>query len=270
MLKIIKYIGIAFFCLLCVASLAAFISSRMALDTQFSHTESTINLPKLSSNTADGLVTVDIGSTSFRARIAGFDGNDAKPLVILLHGFPVTSAMWIELLPLLAERGFRALAIDQRGYSPGARPGSVEGYRTMKMVEDVFSLADVIGAQDFHLVGHDWGSAIGWYSVMKQPNRILSFTGLSVPHPHAFFSSVQNDPNQKSKSWYFTLFNLPLVPEIVLSMNDFRALKIEYEVMNSTKEHDFLTVLREPGALTAALNWYRAAGKMENMLENHT
>ena len=151
----------------------------------------------------------------YRARISGFNDTD-KPLVILLQGFPVTFATGIDLIDPPALSRFRVIALDQRGYSPGARPVDQEEYFSMRMVEDVFLLADSLGADKFHRVGHDWGSAIGWYSVMFQPWRIINYCGLSVPHLFAFFEAVENDPDQAAKTWYFNLFALPVITEIVL------------------------------------------------------
>src|SRR5574339_996924 len=95
---------------------------------------------------------------TFRVRKAGDTGEP----VVLLHGFPETSHMWLQLIPKLVEAGYRCVAPDQRGYSPGARPADVEAYAYRALASDVFALADAAGFDRFHLVGHDWGALVGW------------------------------------------------------------------------------------------------------------
>ncbi len=102
--------------------------------------------------------TIEANGMTFRARTAGESGEP----VILLHGFPETSHMYIPLMERLAAEGYRCLAPDQRGYSPGARPEGVENYRYLKLAEDIRGFADAMGAERFHLVGHDWGAGAGW------------------------------------------------------------------------------------------------------------
>jgi len=107
---------------------------------------------------------------TFHCRTAGDSGEP----VILLHGFPETSHMWVELLPKLEAAGYRCLAPDQRGYSPGARPEGKENYQYGDLASDVFALADAWGVDRFHLVGHDWGAGAGWAAVATNPDRIAS------------------------------------------------------------------------------------------------
>jgi len=176
---------------------------------------------------------------------------------MLLHGFPVTSAMWIELLDPLVEAGYRVLAFDQRGYSTGARPTEVNEYTVAKLTSDVIAVADAAGLEQFHLIGHDWGSIIGWSTVLQHPQRILSWTGLSIPHPTAFTDALENDPDQGERSGYFLLFQTPWLPEAMFSFNDFSMLSPIYQNMSAQQNAEYLSVFSEPGALTAALNWYR-------------
>ena len=148
---------------------------------------------------------------TFRCRICGLE-NQGEP-VILLHGFPETSHMWERLMKELAERGYRCLAPDQRGYSPGARPKDIKNYLLSRTASDAAALADEVGFKKFHLVGHDWGSACGWAAVELYPDRIQSWTSLSVPHMTAFSHALTRNPVQMIRSSYMLLFQLPLVPE---------------------------------------------------------
>ena len=127
------------------------------------------------------------------------------------------------------------------------------------MVDDVFAVADAVGGERFHLVGHDWGAAVGWGVVLGQPDRVLSWTPLSIAHPAAFGAALQNDPDQQSRSSYFTLFVTPGVPETLFTFNDLWLLKNIYGDMRSEKVDEYVSVFSEPGALTAGLNWYRAS-----------
>ena len=140
--------------------------SALSLDWNHKHRAETAALPMLDAETHNGLVRIAANGMEFRARVAGLD--NTGPGVVLLHGFPETSAMWIPLIELLSDQGFRVVAFDQRGYSPGARPEALDAYSIPQLVDDVFAVAQATGMQQFHLVGHDWGAAVGWAAVMAQ------------------------------------------------------------------------------------------------------
>jgi len=130
------------------------------------------------------------------------------PPVILLHGFPETSASWADVVPGLHRHGFRTLAPDQRGYSRGARPKGRRSYSIAELVRDVVALADAAGAERFHLVGHDWGGIVAWHFASAHPERLLTVTSLSTPHPAAFQDSLLRS-TQLLKSYYMFAFQLP-------------------------------------------------------------
>jgi pimeloyl-ACP methyl ester carboxylesterase len=179
--------------------------------------------------------------------------------VILLHGFPVTSAMYGPLIEAAAAAGHRVVAFDQRGYSPGARPESVSDYAIPELSADVLAVADAVGFDTFHLVGHDWGSAVGWSVVLRHPERVRSWTGLSIAHPIAFRTALLEDPEQQQRSSYFRLFVTPWLPETLMTMNGLQGLKSGYAHMPEAERDEYARVFSEPGALTSALNWYRAS-----------
>ncbi len=256
LIKFAKFVAYSVLGLVLLVVLIAAIGSYFSLDRSFSHTTDSADLPQFASSLSTGLVQLDANGYTFRARIAGFD-NEAGELVILLHGFPVTSAMWKPLLPALADSGFKAIAFDQRGYSPGARPLDSSAYAIDQLVSDVTAVADELGVEKFHLIGHDWGSAVGWNTVLRHPSRILSWTGLSIAHPAAFGDALENDPDQQSRSAYFAVFSAPLVPEMLLTFNDLSVLTAAYEGMNEDSISEYRRVFSEPRALTSALNWYR-------------
>lgn len=196
---------------------------------------------------------------TFRCREAGESGEP----VILLHGFPETSHMWVELMPKLVEAGYRCLAPDQRGYSPGARPEGRENYQTHLLAADVIALADAWGVEKFHLVGHDWGAGVGWRVVMTYPERIQTWTALSIPHPASYGRAFREDPDQQQKSQYIGFFQEPGVAEAAFAENDWAALKAVWTESPPEEVEEYLSVFTQPGALTAALNWYRGSFGME-------
>ena len=149
----VKYFGyfIAGILVLLLIGVGAFwVGAQMSLDHSYTHSKRTAELPIFGMGSNQGLVQISTERGDFRARAAGFAGQEKKPLVVLLHGFPVTSAMWLDLIPVLAEAGYRVVAFDQRGYSPQTRPATIEQYAVSEMVNDVFAVADAVGGEHFH------------------------------------------------------------------------------------------------------------------------
>ena len=206
---------------------------------------------------ADHTLVTEISANGLRFRVRRSDragGADAEG-VILLHGFPETSHMWIPLLERLAGDGYRAVAPDQRGYSPGARPPEVADYLYEQLVEDVVAIADASGFDRFHLVGHDHGAGVSWMTAHLHPERLLSHTALSVPHPRAFGEAIDGDPDQRRRSRYIALFNTPGEAEEALRG------RLSGMWQDSSREQvaDYRAVFGEAGALTGALNWDRSS-----------
>ena len=188
-----------------------------------------------------------------------FDALTAGPpegrLVLLLHGFPQNSTSWQHVWPGLAAAGYRVVAPDQRGYSPGARPSAVANYRMPELVADVLGLVDQLGAGRADVVGHDWGAGVAWQVASRHPDRVRSLAAVSVPHPLAFAEALRTDPDQREKSRYMRLFQQPGTAEAALladgGMDDLFGVC-------PPETRGYLERMRAPGALTAALNWYRA------------
>lgn len=191
------------------------------------------------------------------------DSGGAAEAVVLLHGFPQTRTSWAGLTPHLVGAGYRVLAPDQRGYSPGARPEGKENYRYQDIAADVVALADSWGVDKFHLVGHDWGAGAGWAAVALYPERIVSWSALSVPHVGAFGRAIREDADQAQRSTYITFFQEPGVAEAALSANEFAGLKNVWSASSEEERAEYLSVFTQPGALTGALNWYRGSGGIQ-------
>jgi pimeloyl-ACP methyl ester carboxylesterase len=187
-----------------------------------------------------------------------FDVHDAGPAdgeaVVLLHGFPQDSSCWAEVVPRLVAGGARTLALDQRGFSPGARPAGRVAYRASEGAADVVALLDAAGLRSAHVVGHDLGGLVGWLLAAMVPQRVASLTVLSTPHPAAFLQSLPRGL-QALRSSYIALFQLPVLPELARHGLG-RTLRLSG--LPEPYAGCYAQRMSEPGALTAALGWYRA------------
>jgi pimeloyl-ACP methyl ester carboxylesterase len=199
---------------------------------------------------------VTVGDLTFDVRTTGPDDGDA---IILLHGFPETSLSWNQVAPHLADAGLRVVAVDQRGYSPGARPDDVHAYTTDLLAEDVLGIADALGIDRFHLVGHDWGSAVAWVVAGRWPERLRTLTAVSVPHLTAYNAALRDDPDQRERASYISLLRQEGKAEELLLADGARRLTAMYgDAVPVGLVVRYVAHLAEPGALTAVLNWYRA------------
>jgi pimeloyl-ACP methyl ester carboxylesterase len=200
------------------------------------------------SYTRDGLV--------FDVRDGGPAGGDP---VVLLHGFPQDSAAWTAVAEQLHGGGLRTLAPDQRGYSPGARPAGRAAYRLRQLAADVLALLDAAELGSAHVVGHDWGGIVGWALAAWHPERVRTLTALSVPHPAAMAKAFVTS-DQALRSYYMALFQVPGLPERLLLAaggEPLRRMFLRSDLPTDVAEH-YVARMREPGALSAAMAWYRA------------
>ena len=183
-------------------------------------------------------------------------GPSDGPVVVLLHGFPQSNASWDAVIARLAAEGYRCLAPHQRGSSPGARPTRRRDYRAAELVEDVRSLIDASGAQRVHLVGHDCGAMVAWFAAAQIPDRLATMTALSTPHPAGGAKALVSS-KQALESWYVYLFQLPWVPEWVFGGGRLSKFLRAHGQTADRAQAD-ASAMAEPGAFTAAVNWYRA------------
>ena len=175
------------------------------------------------------------------------------PAVLLMHGFPDTHLVWRKQVGPLVRAGYRVIVPDMRGYGQTEAPAAVSAYRTRYICDDMLALLDVIGIDRVRLVGHDWGALIGWLLCMRAPERFTQYVALSVGHPAAF---ARAGIMQRLRSSYMLWFMLPFLAEQSLSFNDFQAMR---KFTKEPTQYDaWRRSLREPGRLTAALNYYRA------------
>ncbi|HEY1133961.1 MAG TPA: alpha/beta fold hydrolase, partial [Nocardioides sp.] len=193
-----------------------------------------------------------------------FDVEDAGPLdgdvVVLLHGFPQRASSWRRVAPLLHAHGYRTVAPDQRGYSPGARPPRRRDYTVDRLAGDVRALLDALGeaGEQVHLVGHDWGAVVGWGVAATYPERLRSFTAVSVPHTGAFLRGGLRGP-QLLRSWYIGAFQLPRLPELLGERRpDVLARVLRSTGMTADDVARFRAEVLEYGAFPGGLAYYRA------------
>ncbi|WP_415915977.1 alpha/beta fold hydrolase [Speluncibacter jeojiensis] len=190
-----------------------------------------------------------------------FDVRDTGPIdgvpVVLLHGFPQDSRSWDKVVPVLHAHGYRTLAPDQRGYSPGARPRRRRDYRGDELVADVAALIEQAGVGPVHLVGHDWGAAVTWMTAAARPELLRTMTAVSVPHVEAFVRAMLTS-TQGLRSWYMFFFQLPWLPERVLT--DPRLARRALRRTGQSEEGAARDAARmaDPRTARGAVNWYRA------------
>lgn len=211
--------------------------------------------------------TITTRAGDFTAEAAG---DEAGVVVLLLHGFPQTRHAWRHQVPAVAREGWRAVAPDQRGYSPGVRPdpaSDISAYHIDRLVEDVLDLAWAAGRDalaPFHLVGHDWGAQVAWTVAARHPDRVASLTVLSRPHPGAFLRSMEVDADgQRHRSRHHQAFQDPSTASLLLEDGGRRLRQVLREQgVPEPSISEYLSVLADPLALDAALAWYRAAGSL--------
>jgi pimeloyl-ACP methyl ester carboxylesterase len=171
--------------------------------------------------------------------------------VVLLHGWPDSSYLWRNQIPSLVSNGFRVIAPDMRGFGQSDKPQGVSAYAFSNAVADVVGVMDTLEIPSAHIVGHDWGAAIAWMVAILQPDRVEKLVVLSVPHPRAPQTILQRE-----MAWYQLFFQFEGVAEAWLPLDDWAFLR---ELLRGDGDVDrYVEDLSRPGALAAALNWYRA------------
>ncbi|MCI0553003.1 MAG: alpha/beta hydrolase [Anaerolineae bacterium] len=185
--------------------------------------------------------------------------------VILLHGFPENWRSWIRQLPALVDAGCRVIMPDQRGYNLSDKPKGVKNYRISLLVDDIAGLIDALEYDKVNLIGHDWGAGVAWMLALWHPERLHRLGILNVPHPAVIRRFLQRDLEQLRRSWYIFFFQLPWLPEAGMRADDWRgavrALRGSGKIHTFTNEdiEKYKEAWSQPGAMTAMINWYRAA-----------
>lgn len=187
------------------------------------------------------------------------------PLVVLLHGFPEFWYSWHKQIQPLAAAGFRVIVPDQRGYNESSKPRGVKSYALTELTSDVVAIADQLGRQRILLAGHDWGGAVAWGTALLYPARVARLAILNVPHPSVLRKFLLTDRRQLRRSWYMFFFQIPFLPEMVFSASNFRwgiGPLVGSSRPGTFTEEDlarYRAAWSQRGAVSAMINWYRAA-----------
>jgi len=197
--------------------------------------------------------------TSYTRDGLTFDVLDEGPIdgdvVVLLHGFPQMNTSWNKVAPLLHAQGYRTLAPNQRGYSPGARPKGRRPYVTTELINDVVELIDLVGGP-VDVVGHDWGAMVAWGVAMLEPGKVRTLTAVSVPHPAAFMKAMPK--GQLLSSWYMGMFNIPRLPEWLMTNPKASRFFLDKFGMKADARAAYERDFGDGAALRGGLAWYRA------------
>jgi pimeloyl-ACP methyl ester carboxylesterase len=183
-------------------------------------------------------------------------------LALCLHGFPEHARSWRYQMPLLARLGYRVWAPNLRGYGGTASPQQIADYRLPTLVNDVLGLIAASGAEEVLLIAHDWGAVLAWLIAMDHPEKIHRLVIMNVPHPARFKAAFWRS-RQFLRSWYIMFFQLPVVPEFLLTRPGAIAsiFRNGNQPIARLDEADLATYRENtlrPGGMTAMLNWYRA------------
>lgn len=207
-------------------------------------------------------------------RFAVDEMGEGDHLALCLHGFPESRFSWRFQMPLLAEMGYRVWAPDLRGYGETEpKPKAVSAYSIDRLMEDVAALIDASGAKKVTLIGHDWGAGLAWSFAINQVRPLERLVIMNVPHPAVMAENLRTNPAQRKKSWYIFFFQIPWLPERMLSANDARGVRRAFSEMEIDKTNFTPDVLdhyarnaQRPGAIRGMINWYRAAVRMRGRL----
>jgi pimeloyl-ACP methyl ester carboxylesterase len=199
---------------------------------------------------------------------------EGPDVALCLHGFPESRLSWRYQLPLLAEKGWRAVAPDLRGYGGSSRPAGKAAYQIDRLVEDVSALFAALGAETESagrpagrklLLAHDWGAIIAWIVAMRRTVALDGLVIMNVPHPAVFQRTLNTLWSQRKKSWYVLFFQIPWLPEAILRADHARGIGKAFTDSAVNKDRfppGIVDQYRDsallPGALTAMINYYRA------------
>lgn len=213
---------------------------------------------------------IDTGAVRFEVDTAGDPGSER--LALLLHGFPESSYSWRYQIPVFAKLGYKVWAPNQRGYGKTTRYPRISDYRLELLVDDVARLIDASGCKSVTLVGHDWGGIVAWTAALTGIRPLERFIVMNLPHPTRMAEGLRTW-KQRQKSWYVLFFQIPWLPEAILTVGGARAVGDAFRSMAIDKSRfpdEVLEVYKrnalQPGAARAMINWYRAAARTSGRL----
>lgn len=186
------------------------------------------------------------------------------PLLVLLHGFPENGSCWNPLLPSLVAAGYRVVVPDLRGYNHSDKPKGIAAYRLNLLARDIHDLVNALGERKATLIGHDWGGVVAFAVALLFPASVHRLVVINAPHPGRFIERLWIS-RQLLKSWYVFACLCPVIPEAYIRFGDFKALRalfrndpVRPDAYPEADVDHYIEGFRRPGALQAALNYYRA------------
>ncbi|MAT96365.1 MAG: epoxide hydrolase [Anaerolineaceae bacterium] len=205
---------------------------------------------------------IDVDGVILHTLIAGPEDG---PLALLLHGFPEHWVSWRKQIPALAQAGYRVIVPDQRGYNRSSKPWGIRPYRLDALTQDVAGLIEKLGRETAVIVGHDWGGGVAWQFAADYPQMVEKLIIMNAPHPKAMGRELRKGWEQRRKSWYMLFFQLPLLPEFLLTLDPRQTARRSFQEMTiqpgafSDDEVEMMAVaMSQPRAMTSMINWYRA------------
>jgi pimeloyl-ACP methyl ester carboxylesterase len=203
------------------------------------------------------------GDVELHAVVAGPEDG---PLALLLHGFPECWYSWRHQIPVLVEAGYRIVAPDQRGYNLSDKPRGVLNYQIDQLTGDVGALIRALGREQAVLVAHDWGGVVAWRFAIDYPEAVDRLVVMNAPHPVTFFKALRSDGSQRLKSWYIFAFQVPWLPETLLTLSPaasarlfFRRTAVRPTAFSNADLEVMAVALAQAGAMRCMIDWYRAA-----------
>ncbi len=191
-------------------------------------------------------------------------GENNQNIILFLHGFPEYGYAWHQQLEFFASRGYYALAPDQRGYNLSDKPKGVKAYRLDELVRDIAEWIKQLTPQKVILVAHDWGGGVAWALAAQHPKLLQKLVILNMPHLAVMKKHLRTNIKQILKSWYAAFFQLPLLPEWLCRLWNFKFLtqalvrSANPNTFTAQDLENYWKTWQQPYALTAMLNWYRA------------
>jgi epoxide hydrolase 4 len=212
---------------------------------------------------AAGWRHIDVDTNGIRLHAVEAGAANA-PLVLMMHGFPEFWFAWKEHIGPLVDAGFRVVALDQRGYNLSEHPRGVLSYTLPKLRADIVGALDALGAQQAFIVAHDWGAHVAWSVAQYHPDRIRKLAILNVGHPVVLLRNVLLNPRQTIKSWYGIAFQVPVIPEWLLSQDNFKRLRDamtwngDFGPISEQDTRRYIEAWSRDESLTTMISWYRA------------
>lgn len=196
------------------------------------------------------------------------DASDPSRLALCLHGFPEHAHAWRHQMEPLARLGYRVWAPNLRGYGNSSRPPRMRDYAIEELMDDIAGLVDASGARETVLIAHDWGAILAWYFAMRRVRRLARLVIMNVPHPEPVAREFRVNAPQRRSSWYTLFFQIPGLPEWLLGRRGadgigelFRTGTVREGAIGADDAEVFARNARQPGALKAMIDYYRAMGR---------